>query len=157
MSFEMERYQDLFLFRLNGPFQINVADVIGNNQQAIWSTFFKEKQVNSNQILRKVMGGPYPLTDLYRILCGDKSEILETKETNGLTTYSNDSIRITISDFQQVDHRSFPTKIEFFAEDDHVTELNVYGVQLGDASYILSEQYQARKDRITAVPLALGQ
>ncbi len=148
MDFEWERNHNWYYARVIGPFDITYAQVSGNLQQSIWSTFFTEKQTPSSRILKNIMGGPYPIEDFFQILCGGKSKYLKMRHLKHKTIYYNDHTKVIVSDFHHVGGHKIPQRIEVHLGDDHLTVLEISSLEFEHTPMIASSEYQAQKVRI---------
>ncbi len=143
VNFNWERMNDWFYADIKGPFNIKIASIIGNLNHAIWTTLFIKKQTPSNELLRKIIGTPYPMIDFFNILCGAKSNILKTHESNQQVRYSNSNVTIIAKDFHAIDKYRIPFEIEIKGPG-YQTQLLIHHYEIGQAPSILSKAPQTQ-------------
>ena len=150
-NFELERDGDWFYARVYGAI-LTYAEVIGNRNDAIWSTYFSEKQTASNRLLRKVIGHPFPMSEFFKILCAQPTHLLKTSSHPRKTVYQNATTKIIAGDLTQVGSYRLPFSLVIASSKTSQTILEIEKIALDQNENISSKRLQAQKARIEALP-----
>lgn len=151
LNFMWERNGDWFYAEIFGPFNLKLASVIGNQDIAIWTSLLSEKQTVSQDLLKKIMGQPYPIHDFFNILCGQNSQMLTTQHHKQQTHYSNQTVSVIAKDFNFVGDYHLPLEI-IINGPDYETSIWIDQLELGYTPAISSAINQSQIKRIRALP-----